>query len=587
MGASHQYAERAALLSHAIGLCTSLRDTLERIGPSRLTASDPLAADSASISKVHELESTLHRHLQELGERRNEALSPLSRLPDDILRIIFRHGHDGQLLEHRIFALGSGFSRLVSRVSRRWRAIALDTASLWTYVRFANPKYLADVDSDPIHPWYGSAKALSNMYTCNLTRSKLALLNVDMHLPALPGAQTMVQEYLRTCHDRVAELVLSVHTSNSDSLNAVVPCVARTAGVLRRLRLSLVHAMSETDSRRTVEQLLAVALPLLEDVELHSVPLPLNYNPEYTALLGCRRLHLTINRGSQFSPARLLALLKCTPALEDLHIMLLPQPDAEPPEVDERLLLPELRRIKCTFTSVSPHLPFAQLAAPKLEKLGVDVLSRVQNPGQLEAYVGDILGFLRASSGLDGSPPPIRTLAIKGSIMSSLDRILLLLQDLEALQIVFERQWSVGDEAEYVTLLDKLGAPFPPTPPGAPPSTAYLCPHLQALESLAWATTSHIRPLTQLAAKRNAAGLKLARVKMADWPGQWMTATHGGAGMPEVPEEQYVLERALAREVGALECGGYRWEWAGAGQAVAEAGEGGCWKRVWRTGDAG
>ncbi|KZT59374.1 hypothetical protein CALCODRAFT_493707 [Calocera cornea HHB12733] len=590
MGGNQHPTERAALLSHAIDLCTSLRDTLQRLGPSRLTRSpDGLVPDVfATIFQVHELESTLHRRLQELEEKRNDALSPLSRLPDDILRLIFQEGHDSQLLEHRIFALGSGFSRLVSRVSRRWRAIALDTASLWTYVRFANPKYLADDDSDPIHPWYGSAKALSTMYICNLDRSKHALLNVDMHLPALPGAQTMVQEYLRTCHDRVAELILSVHTSNSDSLSAVVPCVDRTAGVLRRLRLSLVHTVSDVDARVTVEQLLALNLPQLEDVELHSVPLPRMYQPDYTGLLSCRRLHLTLNRGSQFSPARLLALLRCTPALEDLHMMLLPQPDLNPPAADERLLLPELRRIKCTTTSVSPHLPFAQLVAPKLERLGVDVLSRLQNPGQSEDYVADVLGFLEASTAVDGQHPPLRTLGIKGGIMGSLDRILPHLPDLETLQLVFERQWSAVDEADYIGLIEQLSKPQPVrwtrTTSIREPTYGWLCPKLQALESLAWATPTHIRPLTELAAKRRAAGLKIGRVKMVDWPGQWVSATQGGAGMPDGPEGQYELERALAREVGSLECGQYRWDWAG---AEAQDATGGSWRRVWRTGDAG
>ncbi|EJU02956.1 hypothetical protein DACRYDRAFT_115257 [Dacryopinax primogenitus] len=557
--------ERSALLSQAIDLCTRLRDVLERLGPSRFTQSD-----YPEVSKVHELESTLHDRLRQVDEKRNDALAPVSRLPDDILRFIIQHGHDDQLLEHRLFVLGTGFARLVSGISRRWRAITLDMANVWTYVRFSNPKYLADEDFKPFHPWYGSAKALSPIYASNLERSKYSLLNVDMSIPPLDGARTMVKEYLHVCSNRVAELFLSANTSSMEGLQAVVSCVTETRNTLRRLRLCLVQSMTDMGGRETMEALLRCDLPRLIDVELHSVPLPLAHCPEYLALLRCRRIHLTLNRGSQYTPAHLLALLQCTPKLQYLHLMLYPLPVLDAPDSEAplpRVLLPELRSIKYISISTS-RKTFGRLVAPKLEKLSIDVLSRFHIPEQQEAYVADLLEFLSASSGLDGTPPPVKTLTIKGGILSSLERILLHTPSLEVLQTIFDRQWSVVEEEEYVGFLNKLGAQSLLATGHAEITSVEdvthppLCPNLQILESLAWATPNHIQSLTSLAAHRRSCGTPLTQIRMADWPAQWMPHVSAGmTGMPATPLEQYTLERVLAKEVEVLECGKFRWEW--------------------------
>ncbi|KZT59378.1 hypothetical protein CALCODRAFT_493711 [Calocera cornea HHB12733] len=467
---------------------------------------------------MHELEETLHQHFREVAEKRNDALAPVSRLPDDILCQIFQEGHDSLQLEHHAFvAVGNEFSRLVSRISHRWRAVALDTSSLWTHIRFVNPKYLADADSDPIHPWYGSANALGRTYTGNLARSKLALLNVEMDLPEFPGAHSrMVQEYLRTCHNRVGELVLTLQTP--DLLSVVVPCIERTAGTLRRLELTLSHTVRDAEAQVVAEQLLVLNLPHLKDVELIGVPLPAQHHSACVGLQNCRRLRFWFNRSTRFSSNHLHAILRCTPALEDLDMMLLQQPNITSLNVNERLLLPELRRIKCLCLDTFPHLPFVQLTAPKLDTLALEVFSQFRIPTQ-QGWVGDIRGFLHASKGVDGRPPPIRTLVVQGGMMDTLDQILLHLPDLETLQLVFECQWT-GDETNYRKLLGYLGTPQPvrdPHPvkatrrdaPKLQPATVWLCPKLQAFESLATARPTHVHVLAALAAQRRAAGLKL------------------------------------------------------------------------------
>ncbi|KZO96785.1 hypothetical protein CALVIDRAFT_527113 [Calocera viscosa TUFC12733] len=580
MGASQLPAkERVALLSHAIDLCTTLRDTLERIGPSRWTRSpDFLSADEhAIVLKMHELESTLQRHLQEVNEKRNYALSPVSRLPDDVLRLIFLYMVDPEpdRDDHRSY-IDYIFVEGISRVSRRWRAVVLDTATLWADVSFADPKYLADTDSDPIHPWYGSAKVLTRTAVRNLERSKLALLRVSMDVPAEPSVPAMVREYMRTCSGRVGELTLTVGRE-ARLLDAIVPCIAQTAGVLRRFRFSVEDALYDVDGREAVEQLLALHFPSLVDVRLTSIPLPLRHRQEYTALLGCRHLRLTIKHPLQFHLPQLLALLKCTPVLEDLYVTLMTFQDAAPPELEERLLLPELRNlnIRCPFSNI-PHLPLVILSAPKLDRLALDYSYHPHdNAGLQDRHAPDIVAFLAASVGPEGKPPPVRTLAIKGGMTRGLDRILPALPELEVLRVVFDQGSIAEQELEVIALIDKLCPPIHSVEIGVPPPASFVCQRLRTLESLAFTTPSHLRPLIRLAARRKTAGIPLTRVRMDRWPSRWMS---GGTGMPETPEEQYALERALASEVDMLDCGQYRWDWDKGSQAPD--GTRGGWSKV-------
>ncbi|KZO96774.1 hypothetical protein CALVIDRAFT_536699 [Calocera viscosa TUFC12733] len=560
MAASQPAKQRVALLSHAIDLCTNLRDTLERVGPSRWTRSaDFLSADEyATVLKVHELESTLQRHLQEVNEKRNDALAPVSRLPDDVLRIIFLHMVDIHRDDYRSY-VHYVFVKDLSSVSRRWRAIALDTANLWTGVSFAEPKYLADADSNPIHPWYGSAKVLSRTVVCNLERSKLALLRVGMNVPAEASVPAMVREYMRTCSGRVGELTVTVQGQDARLLDAIVPCVAQTAGVLRRFRFRVEDAINGVDGRGAVEQFLALNLPSLVEIRLRSVPLPLKHRQEYTALLGCRQLHFTIKHPLQFHFPQLVALLRCTPALEELHVDLMVYQDTAPLELEERLVLPELRNldISCSIYNL-PRLPLVILSAPKLNRLALDSHGDGDNEEQRDRNASDVVGFLEASVGLEGRPPPVRTLiAMHGGTISGLNRILPALAGLEVLRVVFGGEIA-EQEVELTALLDKLGPPIHSVELGVPPSTSYLGPRLRTLECLADTTPSNVRQLIRLASRRKAAGIPLTRVRMGPWPGSWLSDR---SQMPETPEEQYALERALASEVDILECDQYRWDW--------------------------
>ncbi|KZO96771.1 hypothetical protein CALVIDRAFT_97589 [Calocera viscosa TUFC12733] len=570
MGTGQHPGERAALLSHAIDLCTTLRDTLERIGPSRWTRSaDFLSADEyAIVSHVHDLESTLHRRLQQISEKRNEALAPVSRLPDDVLRIIFKHMLTPMAAKERVFShLDNWLTTLTSRVSRRWRAVALDTATLWAHVSFFHPKYVAVSDSDPIHPWYGTAMTLDRVSMRNVERSKLALLRVGMNLPAGPGVPEMVREYLRTCSGRVGELAVSAQTGTENALGAAVQCVAHTAGVLRCFYLNTGQAGNDVDGHEAIDQLLSLKLPALVEVEFISVPLPLRHQREYTALLGCRRLDLRLYDSIGFSPARLLSLLKCAPALEDLVITLSfhqNPPRLEPDEPDECLLLPELRSITYSFTNARA-LPFklAYLSAPKVGRLAFHYLEYIpprDNEELWDLYTADIRAFLEASVRLGGSPPPVRMLASKGGVINRLHDILPALPQLELLQVDFNQRSMADSELEITTFLDKLSSPRYSEELGIQTSTSYVCPRLRVLESLTAATPSLLRPLIQLAARRKGAGIPLTRVRMDRWPQGW-ASEDGRTHMPDTPEEQYALERALAREVDTLECGGYRWEW--------------------------
>ncbi|EJU02990.1 hypothetical protein DACRYDRAFT_106166 [Dacryopinax primogenitus] len=567
--------QRSALLSQAIDICTSLCDVLERLGPSRFTQLD----SDIGVSKVHKLESDLHSRLQRVDEKRNDALAPISRLSDDIIRLIIQYGHDDEILDYRKVTVKT-FARLVSCISRRWRAISIDMSNVWTDLVFSNPKYLGDEDSKPTHPWYGSAKVLSGMYTSNLERSKQSLLNVQLYIPQLLDPRIMIKEYLHVCTNRVADLNLEANTSSAESMNAIVPCVTQTRETLRRLRIVLEQSTADDGGRDLIETLLLCNLPRLVDVHLQTIPLPLVHRPEFVGFLQCRRLRLEMFHLRQYTPARLVGLLKCVPRLQQLHLVVFPhesdQVAAEPNIHGPRLLLPELRTLKFISSPVGRHT-LGQLLFPKIESLSAFILSPSVSHHQETAYVGELRKFLTASSSPDGMPPPVKALSVDGGILRSLHRILRVIPGLEVLQIVFDHDWSPVEEEQRVAFLNKLGAQ-PLSPKGNITSVdgepySVLCPNLQALESLAWAKPSHIQSLTTLASRRRSFGMPLTRIRMLNWP--LSAAPPETVGMPATPSEEYALEKALAREVEILECGEFRWEWK----------EGGRWFKAPRVGD--
>ncbi|EJU02955.1 hypothetical protein DACRYDRAFT_106134 [Dacryopinax primogenitus] len=461
----------------------------------------------------------LHDQLRQVDEKRNEALAPVSRLPDDILRLIIQHGHDDEPLE--VYPIGTSLVRRVSHMSRRWRAIVLDMASVWTYVRFSNPTHSADEDFKPIHPCYRRPRALNDTYTCNLERSKESLLKVELLLSPYYLLSTIMKEYLQICLIRVAVLNLSVHTSSPEGLNAVIPCITHTRKTLRCVRLRLHDPLSHRDTGipDTIGALLACDLPRL---------------------------------------------------LEELHLTLFSSPSLDVADAEVQLphvLLAELRIISCTSTRRARDT-FGRLVAPKLESLSLDVRAGIDSYEWQEAYITELLEFLASSSGSYGDSPPVKQLTIQGAILNGLERILLVLSRIEVFRSTFNYDWIIGEEQklEYARVLNKLvpteysaseSEDVPPRPP--------LCPKLKVLESLSLATPRHIQWLTTLAARRCSWGNPLTRIRIHGWP----PVPNPTLGMPAIPSEQYRLEKELAKEVEVLECGEFRWEWN----------EGGRWRR--------
>ncbi|EJU02961.1 hypothetical protein DACRYDRAFT_106139 [Dacryopinax primogenitus] len=563
---NQQPEERSDLLFQAINLCTTLCDVLERLGHSRFTQSDHRPA----VSNVYELESTLHDRLRQLDEKRNEALAPVSRLPDDILRLIIQHGHDDE--PHEVYPIGISLVRRVSHTSRRWRTIVLEMASVWTYMRFSSPAYLADEDFKPIHPCYGSARALNDIYTCNLERSKQHLLKVELQLLPYYVLPTMMKEYLQFCSNRVAELTLKVDAASPDVLKAIIPCITYTRKTLRCLRLELRQSVGLPAPTMNLPdmfgELLSCDLPRLVEVELYWLPLPLGHRPEYIAFLRCRRLLLESNPTDQYTAARLLALLRCAPQLEQLHLNTLLSPDFEvaDPEVQlPHVLLPELRSISCSSTFRARDT-FGRLLTPKLESLSMNVRGGFQSHERQETYVADLLEFLAASSVQNGAPLPVKQLTIEGPILKNLERIALIIPGIETLRASFDHEWDFGEEQDYSEVLNKLV----PTEYSASESqdvaqSPLLCPQLKVLESLSLATPRHIQSLMTFAARRRSCGNPLTRIRILDWA----PVSNPTLGMPANPSDQYRLEKELAKEVEVLECGNFRWEWT----------EGGRWRR--------
>ncbi|EJU02977.1 hypothetical protein DACRYDRAFT_106153 [Dacryopinax primogenitus] len=447
-------------------------------------------------------------------------------------------------------------------------------SNVWSSLVFSTPKYLADEDFKPIHPWYGSAslRALSDMYTSNLERSKQSLLNVQMHIPEFQDSRMMINEYMHVCTNRVAVLTLEASTSNAEGMNAIVQCVTQTRETLRRLRIDIYQTTTDELGRDTMELLLLCSLPRLVEVELENMPLPLVHRPEYTAFLQCRRLHLELNPQMQYTPSRLIALLKCAPQLQRLHLVVYPQHQdqagAEPGFHLPRMPLPELRSLTFKSTCVGRHgHTLGRLTAPKIESLSLSVFSPFDAHDEQDAYVDDLVEFITASSGPDGAPSPLKTLSVQGGILRGFDRILRVTPGLEVLTLVSAGHWSPFEEEECVAPLRRLGMPCLQPLRGnitsvVGVSSLVLCPKLQTIESLWWATPSHIRLLTTIASRRRSSGIPLTRIRMGNWP------PPAAIDMPATPSEQYALEKELAREVEVLECGGYRWDWKEEGRWI-------------------
>ncbi|KAG1849937.1 hypothetical protein DFJ58DRAFT_888584 [Suillus subalutaceus] len=126
------------------------------------------------------IQSPLARSCSRNGGEHQNDLTPLFRLPDEILVEIIKHG-----AETMIDRSGDSFEKTASHVSRRWRTIAISNPSLWTYISVCpeeTPSFLltrihrsADIPIDvDIYPW----PAMLTTFTRTVPQSLLAQLNI-------------------------------------------------------------------------------------------------------------------------------------------------------------------------------------------------------------------------------------------------------------------------------------------------------------------------------------------------------------------------------------------------------------------------
>ncbi|KAJ3560142.1 hypothetical protein NP233_g11026 [Leucocoprinus birnbaumii] len=154
-------------LPHAISkslLRASYPPTNKRVSALRVLLAEALAREQvleADILRLCDLSRKLSRERQGLAvviEQYQNLVSPMNRLPDDILQEIFNHSLP---MAHNAIMSVQQAPLLLGRVCSRWRVVAYSTPQLWTSIRivashsgpFKNPEERSRVRLEAVTSW--------------------------------------------------------------------------------------------------------------------------------------------------------------------------------------------------------------------------------------------------------------------------------------------------------------------------------------------------------------------------------------------------------------------------------------------------
>lgn len=287
------------------------------------------------------MESELLEEIRETMERRNHILSPFSRLTDDLVRTIFKivtttsATSVPRFVSHTPLKFNTTGWRspvILSHVCRRWRAIALDYAALWTDLRPSTASDLAYSEGrmswpNPINDGKVPDGSLPDRMLVFIRRAKSSPVKVSFRMKAKVRSQSelMNEQIFSLCDNRVDSLRLEIHPSLIDPSKSLsyVSLASQSLSEFALLRHETRATNEQSDDLRwasMIEAFLQSNLPRLRRFVLHGLPLPSSCS-EINALKSCHTLVLsymprTLRAGIATT---ILSMIRSAPHLQELR----------------------------------------------------------------------------------------------------------------------------------------------------------------------------------------------------------------------------------------------------------------------------
>ncbi|KZW01917.1 hypothetical protein EXIGLDRAFT_829818 [Exidia glandulosa HHB12029] len=200
--------EMARVQSRLAAVGTTLHDAEQRL----LAAQEETASARAILVQIQSREENLAQSLRVA----RGLLHPIRRLPADILSSIFETWLDETERDEKIRPVTYRAEHLpfvAGRVCRRWRHVALSTASLWTGVKLA----LDEAKLAPV-AWLTYLESV-------LHRSKSLPIHVDVYASGVEdGTVTRVAAVLLVSSNRWCSLHISTSGPPSPDVRAIAGC---------------------------------------------------------------------------------------------------------------------------------------------------------------------------------------------------------------------------------------------------------------------------------------------------------------------------------------------------------------------------
>ncbi|KAI0935412.1 hypothetical protein AcW1_008664 [Taiwanofungus camphoratus] len=300
------------------------------------------ASEKAKGQETPELRSTVHKG------------SPIMRVPDDVLRLIFIHGMEQSPYNER-----TKFSRCVGSVCRSWTAISNDTPELWTliYITLDRSPFLVALQS-------------------TLTRSRSRKLDIVISQVCPPShgswAESNASVWLES--EYVASVPLYEHMSrwrsitidcfNVDVILETIDCCEQSADALEDMALAWFGGDPRACEVFFDHDFIAPRLRRLCILDI-----PCCIEPEHFPALE----ELTVNTSSSPDPSCCRSFMQVLEPLTKLRRVEMTNTGlcvGEPID-DDRLSLATLEELGIEDISVALHALFREFEAPLLKTLRI------------------------------------------------------------------------------------------------------------------------------------------------------------------------------------------------------------------------
>ncbi|KAG7091877.1 hypothetical protein E1B28_008278 [Marasmius oreades] len=277
-------------------------------------------------------------------DRYRSLLSPIHRLPTEVLENIFKH--DARAVQVRARVVPKIVS--LSMVCGRWREVICSTPSLWANIDLDVERLdnYASTDDDITH--------LTYVLQLFLARSRSAPLNLDLFIPS--------SEPVHRTTKLLDVLAPSMNRWRVICLNASTEIFEHPAFQLLPQRLpSLQHVTLVSPSEHYIN--LFNKCPSLTSLELDFCQeTPYRFEREWP---GIKTLDISLNPSS--STAFVSSFLKVCPNMERLTVWT----SATRPELESLIVLPRLKSLTCN----GPHILslFQYLSLPNMSTMTLDI----------------------------------------------------------------------------------------------------------------------------------------------------------------------------------------------------------------------